>query len=306
MKPDLIVLSAGIGSRYGGLKQIEPVGPNGEAIIEYSVFDAIRAGFGKIIFVINKKIESDFKNHVLVRFEGEIATECVFQELDMLPDGYSVPIGRNKPWGTAHALLAAEEAARLPFCVINADDFYGYEAFAGMKAFLEQKDDDTEYGLMGYRLENTLSEFGSVSRGICRIDNQFTLESIVECKEIIKTEGGIINREDGKHSELMADDVVSMNMWGFNPSIFRYAKELFLHFLRKDAASLKGEFLIPDIVDYLIKEQIASVRVLSTDASWFGITYRDDLERARMSIRKKIESGIYPESLWQNGKPAVR
>lgn len=298
MKPDLIILSAGIGSRYGGLKQIEPVGPNGEAIIEYSVFDAIRAGFGKIIFVINKKIESDFKNHVLMRFEGEIATECVFQEMDMLPDGYSVPIGRTKPWGTAHALMAAENSAKSPFCVINADDFYGYEAFAGMKVFLEQKVDEPEYALMGYRLDNTLSEFGSVSRGICRIDNRFFLESVVECREIIKSEGSIINREDGKHSELPADAVVSMNMWGFNPSIFRYAKELFLHFLRQDAGSLKGEFLIPDIVDYLIKQQTASVRVLSTDASWFGITYREDLERARMSIREKIESGAYPESLW--------
>lgn len=298
MKPSLVVLSAGIGSRYGGLKQIEPVGPNGEAIIEYSVFDAIRAGYGKIVFIINRKIESDFNNHVLVRFEDKIATECVFQEMDMLPEGHTVPSGRTKPWGTAHALMSADKAAKSPFCVINADDFYGYEAFSGMKFFLETKSDEPEYALMGYKLDNTLSEFGSVSRGICQIDNRSFLESVVECREIVKSEGRIINREDGKETELPADAVVSMNMWGFNPSIFPHAKEHFLSFLKQDSGNLKAEFLIPDIVDNLIKKQSASVKVLSTNASWFGITYREDLERARMSIRKKIESGTYPESLW--------
>jgi NDP-sugar pyrophosphorylase family protein len=300
MKPTLLVLAAGLGSRYGSLKQIEPVGPGGEAIIDYSVYDAMRAGFGKVVFVIKKEIEKDFRESLLKRFENRIETSYVFQELDMLPEGYSLPPERKKPWGTAHALMAADGAIETPFAAINADDFYGLEAFEGIGNFLSGKGkDDTDYCMVGYKLMNTLSEHGTVSRGVCQTDQNNFLAGITEITRIRRENGEIVYFDNDHPHNLPEETVVSMNMWGFTPAVFRQLRDKFTIFLDKKINDPGAEYFIPTPVDQLIKEGAARVKVVDCDASWFGITYREDREAVRTSILREIDRGVYPAFLWK-------
>ncbi len=292
-------MAAGLGSRYGSLKQIEPVGPGGEAIIDYSVYDAIKAGFGKVVFVIKKDIEADFRENLLVRFEDRVETGYVFQELDMLPGGYALPSMRKKPWGTAHAILAAEEAVTTPFAAINADDFYGFEAFDEMQKFLSAEAKGTDYSMIGYKLKNTLSKHGTVSRGVCEKDENGFLVSVSELTKIQKVNDHIVYYDNDEPHRLNEDAVVSMNMWGFTPEIFRQIKERFTAFLDKNINNPRAEYYISELTDHLIRDYEARVKVIDCDASWFGITYREDRDFARSSIMEKIRSGSYPQRLWE-------
>lgn len=300
IKPTLLILAAGLGSRYGSLKQIEPIGPGGEAIIDYSVYDAIRAGFGKVVFVIKEEIESDFRESLLTRFENQIETDYVFQELDMLPEGYSVPAERKKPWGTAHAIMTAERSVNEPFAAINADDFYGLEAFTEMHNYLSSNNPEkTDYCMIGYKLKNTLSEHGTVSRGVCDIDENNYLVSVNELTRIKEENNRILYYDNDTSHSLPEDSTVSMNMWGFTPAVFEQIKQRFSSFLDQNINDPKAEYYIPVLVDQLIRAEEARVKVLHCDASWFGITYKEDREVARKAILQKIEQGIYPRKLWK-------
>lgn len=298
-KPALLILAAGLGSRYGSLKQIEPVGPCGEAILDYSVYDAIRAGFGKVVFVIKRDIEADFREVLLKRFEDRIDTAYVFQEPDMLPEGYSLPPERKKPWGTAHAILTAENFINSPFAAINADDFYGSEAFTEMQKFLAGEINETNYSMIGYKLKNTLSLHGTVARGVCDIDDNDFLRSVSELTSIQRENGRIVSYENDESYVLSEDSVVSMNMWGFTPTVFRQIRQRFPAFLDENSDEPKAEYFISSLVDKLIRAGEARVKVLHCDADWFGITYREDRDAARKSILEKIETGIYPAKLWK-------
>lgn len=297
MKPTLLVLAAGMGSRYGGLKQIDPVGPAGETIIDYSIYDALRAGFGKLVFVIRKDIETQFKEIVGARFEKRIATEYVYQELDKLPAGFNVPAGRSKPWGTTQAILMAEDAIREPFAAINADDFYGADSFQVLSQQLQSGSAD--YSMVGFILRNTLSEFGSVARGVCQVDASNYLKSILELTKIEKDGNGAKSiNPDGSISKLSGDEPVSMNMWGFNADIFPHLRREFTEFLKLQGKAEKSECYIPMTVGDLIRNGHARCRVLRSSASWFGVTYREDRPRVVESIRELIRQGLYPEKLW--------
>ena len=296
-KPTLLVLAAGMGSRYGGLKQIDPVGPAGETIIDYSIFDAMRAGFGKLVFVIRHDIEQQFREIVGVRFEKRIAVEYVFQELDKLPPGFSVPAGRTKPWGTTQAILMAENVIREPFAAINADDFYGRNAYAVLARHLTSGTSD--YAMVGFILKNTLSDHGSVARGVSRTDAQHYLTSIVEMTKIEPDGAGAKNTEaDGKITQLNGDEAVSMNFWGFTPALFPQIKVEFEKFLKQAGGELKSECYIPATVGELVTGGKAKVKVLRSPDSWFGVTYREDRPTVVESIRKLIAKGEYPEKLW--------
>jgi NDP-sugar pyrophosphorylase family protein len=299
MKPTLLIMAAGLGSRYGSLKQIEPIGPGGEAIIDYSVYDAIRAGFGKVVFVIKKEIEADFQGSLLKRFENRIETSYVFQELDMLPEGFSLPPDRKKPWGTAHAILISESAIDTPFAAINADDFYGYESFSELNSFLTGKNKETDYCMVGYKLKNTLSEHGTVSRGLCDIDQSGFLRTVTELTKIKQEGAGIVYYDNDEKISLPEESIVSMNMWGFNESVFQKIKERFSAFLDESINDPKAEFYIPTMVDLLIKSGEARVKVLNSNATWFGITYKEDKEAVKQSVLSKIDSGDYPRKLWK-------
>lgn len=298
MQPTLVILAAGLGSRYGRLKQMEAVGPHGEAIIDYSVYDALKSGFGKVVFIIKRDMETSFRENLMARFEKQIEVDYVLQELDMLPQGFALPPDRVKPWGTAHAVMVAESSVKEPFSVINADDFYGFEAFEIMQEFLSSDRKETDYGLVGYKLGNTLSEHGTVSRGTCEIDSDGYLQSVTERTKIGWEENNIVSYEDGATVALPDDTTVSMNMWGFSPVVFDQIKEGFRNFLDEKGDDPKAEYYIPTMVDQMIREDRARVKVLPCDASWFGITYREDLEKVRASIREKIEAGEYPSNLW--------
>ncbi len=295
--PTLLVLAAGMGSRYGGLKQIDPVGPGGETIIDYSIYDALRAGFGKLVFIIRKDIEQPFKEIVGARFEKRIAVEYVFQELDQLPPGFAVPAGRTKPWGTGHAVLMAEGAIHEPFAVINADDFYGAGGFRALARQLQSGTPD--YAMVGFVLRNTLSEFGSVARGVCRVSSDGFLEDVVELTKI-EPDGAHARNTDaaGRVTRLTGDEVVSMNMWGFTPQVFRELREYFEKFLELNGQDAKAEYFIPSVVNELVLAGRARVKVLHTNDSWFGITYREDHPRVVVSIGRLIHDGTYPERLW--------
>ena len=297
-KPILVILAAGMGSRFGGLKQLESIGPNDEVIIDYSVYDAIRAGFGKAVFVIKKEMEEPFKERLLKRFEGHIETETVFQELEDLPDGYSVPEGREKPWGTTHALMMAEPATGNPFSVINADDFYGYEAFRDMGKFLTGKASVDHYSMVGYRLEKTLSDHGTVSRGVCDIDDEGYLNTVIERTKIERQNGKIVAYDEDSKITLPSDALVSMNMWGFTPSVFGHLRKEFITFLDEQGKEMRSECYLPVVVDTLIQRNEAKVSVLDSQSEWFGMTYKEDLEATRKTIREKIKTGVYPEKLW--------
>lgn len=299
IKPTLLILAAGIGSRFGGLKQLEPVGPSGEAIIEYSVYDAMRAGFGKVVFVIKKEMESDFKEFVYKRFDHKIEINLVFQEIDMLPRGYTPPPERKKPWGTAHAILAAKKAVNTPFAVINADDFYGQEAYERMKNFFDKESSETVYGMIGYMLKNTLSAHGAVSRGICETDDKHFLKSITERTKIIRENSGIVYYENGVSGMLSGGAIVSMNIWGFTPSVFQQIEETFSTFLDQYINDPDAEFYTPSLIDQLIRSKSARVKILKCNSSWFGITFREDRELVRASILEMVNSGVYPGDLWE-------
>lgn len=296
----LLIMAAGMGSRFGGLKQIEPFGPNGEFLIDYSIYDAIHAGFTKVVFIIKEENFEIFKKTIGKRVEDKIPVEYVFQKLDNLPDGYTCPEERVKPWGTAHAILSAKNNIFEPFAIINADDFYGYDAFRVASEFLRNKQEENTYTVVGYQVKNTLTENGSVKRGVCKIKNDY-LEEIIESSVI--EENGTITASplDGTASfTISSDTCVSMNMLGFNPSIFPYIEKHFSMFLDKNKDNiLTCEYLIPDVLTMSIKEDYAKVKVIPTIAKWEGVTYKEDKDGVVKAIQKLIENGEYPQNLWK-------
>ncbi len=298
MKPTLLILAAGMGSRYGGLKQIDPIGPSNETIIDYSIYDAIKAGFGKIVFVIRERFEKEFKERFVSKLEGKIELEFVNQELDKIPEGTSYLPEREKPWGTGHAILVAKDVIKEPFAVINADDFYGTEAYKDMADFLINHATDKENSMLGYRLENTISENGSVSRGVCSANEEGNLVDIIERTHIEKLESGIAYLENENWAPLAADSTVSMNFWGFTPGLFAHLESKFTQFMKERGNELKSEFYIPSVVADLINEGITQFKVLKSDSKWFGVTYQEDKESAVQAVRSLIDKGVYPEKLW--------
>ena len=297
IKPTLLVLAAGMGSRYGGLKQIDPVGPAGETIIDYSIFDAMRAGFGKLVFVIRKDIEQQFREVIGSRFEKRIAVEYVFQELDKLPAGFPLPAGRTKPWGTTHAILMAENVLKENFAAINADDFYGRNAYKVLAQHLTSGSPD--YAMVGFILKNTLSDHGSVARGVSRVDANDYLTHIVEMTKVERDGSSAKNTDShGQVTQLTGDEAVSMNFWGFTPALFPQLKVAFEKFLKTHGNELKSECYIPATVGELVTNGQAKCKVLRSPDSWFGVTYREDRPMVVESIRKLIAKGDYPEKLW--------
>jgi dTDP-glucose pyrophosphorylase len=305
----LVVLAAGMGSRYGGLKQMDPVGPSGETILEYSVFDAARAGFGKVVFVIRREFERPFREMAGGWFQGRIAVECAFQDLDDLPKGFAVPAGRTKPWGTTHAVLAAEEAVSTPFAVINADDFYGAESYEALARHLDLQADagfganpnagTAEYAMVGFQLRETLSDSGAVARGLCCVDRDGLLTSIVELTRVERCgEAARSTDASGGVTVLTGKETVSMNMWGFTPAVFGQLRERFTRFLESHGGDVRGECYLPSTVNELMHDGQARVRVLGTDARWFGVTYREDRDQVVEEIRRLVASGAYPARLW--------
>ncbi len=295
-KPTLLILAAGMGSRYGGLKQIDPVGPNGETIIDYSIYDALRAGFGKLVFVIRHDFEKAFKEIIGARFEPRVPVEYVYQELDRLPPGFSVPAGRTKPWGTTHANLLTEDVIREPFAAVNADDFYGRQAYEVLARHLSSGTPD--YAMVGFILRNTLSDHGSVARGVSRVEGDNYLQSVVEMMKIEPDGHGAKNTwPDGKVTKLTGDEAVSMNFWGFTPAVFGQLRDNFTAFLKKSGQEEKSECYIPTTVNELITSGLGRVKVLRTNDSWFGVTYREDRPRVIESVRQLIARGVYPEKL---------
>jgi len=301
IKPTLLVLAAGIGSRYGGLKQLDPVGPAGETIIDFSVYDAMRAGFGKVVFIIRRQIEKEFLQFFEGRFRGKIEMDYVYQELDMLPEGYTVPEGRNKPWGTGHAVLMAKDKIYEPFAVINADDFYGPGAYRALADFFKapRPQGITEYALCGYQLSRTLSDFGGVSRGICETDAAGFLRKIVETHMIQKTHNGYAYPdENGNLVFLPGSTVVSMNTWAFFPEVFHDFEAYFREFLEENSNLAKSEFYIPTVADKLIASGKARFLVLPVNEQWFGVTFPEDRPVVVSKLKELKEQGIYPEKLW--------
>lgn len=289
----LVVLAAGMGSRYGGLKQLDPVGPGGETMLDYSVYDALRAGFSKVVFVIRRDFEDAFRERIVAKYAGRIAVECVFQSLDALPAGLSVPPGREKPWGTGHAAWCAREAVKEPFAVINADDFYGADSYRALAGFLRRAAPN-EAAMVGFRLKNTLSEAGAVSRGICQADTAGKLLSVTE-------RSGILPEQVRADGELRPDSLVSMNCWGFTPAVFPLLEEELVACLTRDmshAGAAKAEFYLPSAVSNLIARGRLVADVLPSESSWFGVTYKEDKPRVVASICTLIDAGLYPEHLW--------
>jgi len=298
MKPTLLILAAGIGSRYGGIKQMDKIGPSGESIIDYSVFDAIRAGFKKVVFVLNPNIEKDFKEVYEPRLNGKIETDYVLQEIKAVPKGVPVNTARVKPWGTGHAVLVAKDAISGPFAVINADDFYGKEAFEKIGNFLTTSENNSNnYAMVGYKLENTLSENGSVSRGICQTENGF-LTDVIERTSIANKGDKIVFNDDGTEEEIDSNSVVSMNFWGFSPLFFDQLERDFTDFMEENASELKAEFFIPTVVNELIEDQEASISMLTSNDQWFGVTYQEDKEITINKVKELVAKGSYPSSLW--------
>jgi len=298
MKPTLLILAAGMGSRYGGLKQMDELGPHGESIIDYSVYDAIQSGFDKVVFVIRESFADVFKARFEPRLAGKIKTEYVYQDLQDLPEGFSVPEGREKPWGTGHAILMAKNVIKEPFAIINADDFYGREAYKQVFDFVMESTDDNQYAMVGYSLNNTLSEHGTVSRGVCETDSKDNLVNIVERTRIgYEGEKIFFYEEDGK-TELTGQEAVSMNFWAFKPNYFERLESAFLDFLKEKGQEMKSEFYFNAVVDQLIKKGEVSTKVIRTDAKWFGVTYKEDKPLVQQKIDDLIQNGIYPAKLW--------
>ena len=303
VKPTLLVLAAGMGSRYGSLKQMDGVGPNGEAIIDYSIYDAVRAGFGRVVFVIRHLFEKEFREiFTPERFGGRIAVDFVFQELDKLPAGFTVPADRVKPWGTNHAvMMGAEAIGDEPFAVINADDFYGDDAYRTMADYLRSvAGQKNHYCMVGYEIQNTLSEHGAVSRGVCGVDRNGNLTSMVERTRIERRDGRIAYEDERGEWVPMADDTpVSMNMFGFTPDYFDYSEKYFSTYLKDNIDNPKSEFYIPTMVNKLVSDGKAQLRVLRSSARWFGVTYKEDRPAVVERIAKLVEAGVYPAKLWE-------
>lgn len=297
VKPTLLVMAAGMGSRYGGLKQIDPVGPGGEPIMDYSIFDALRAGFGKVVFVIRKDIEAAFREKIGSQYEKHVQVDYAFQELNNLPAGFKVPEGRTKPWGTTQALLSTTGVINEPFAAINADDFYGEESYRVLAKHLTSKSPD--YCMVGFILRKTLSDFGAVTRGICKVDASGYLQGIVETAGI-EGNGNAAKVSDaaGAVTSLTGDEHVSMNMWGFTPHILEQLDNLFTDFLKRNGTEAKSECYLPTSVNDLVQAGRARVQVLPTSDAWFGVTYREDRPRVVENIQKLIQAGRYPEKLW--------
>ncbi len=299
MKPTLLVLAAGMGSRYGGQKQTDAFGPSGETITDYSIFDGLKAGFGKVVFVIAPRMEEEFKTDYIKRFPSDLQVEYVVQDVKNVPEGFTVPEERVKPWGTAHAVLMAKDAISEPFAVINADDFYGRESYRIMHDFLVQAQPG-EYSLVGFTLSKTVSEHGSVARGICETDENEYLTDIVERTKIFSKDGRIwYEDERGSTHDLSPDAKVSMNLFGFTPDIFGHLESQFRAYIEKNINSAKAEFFIPYVADNLIRNQEASFKVLGTPESWFGVTYQDDRPHVLNMINRLVEEGVYPTPLWK-------
>ena len=299
MKPTLFVLAAGMGSRYGGLKQLDGLGPNGETIMDYSIFDALRGGFGKVVFVIRKDFEQDFRDKILSKYEGHIPCELVFQSIDDLPEGFTCPEGRTKPWGTNHAVLMGKDVIKEPFAVINADDFYGRESFAILADYLKGLEGKkNEYCMVGYRVGNTLSESGSVARGVCETNAEKHLTSVVERTQIERRDGKVMFKEGDTWTAIDDNAPVSMNMWGITPDYFKYSEDFFSAYLKDNIGNPKSEFYIPTMVNKLVADGKAQLRVLHSAAQWFGVTYKEDRPAVVERIRKLIAAGVYPDKLW--------
>ena len=301
MKPTLFVLAAGMGSRYGGLKQLDGLGPNGETIMDYSIFDAIRGGFGKIVFVIRRDFEQDFRDKVLSKYEGHIPTELVFQAIDDLPAGFTCPADRAKPWGTNHAVLMGKDVIKEPFAVINADDFYSRDAFAVMGKWLNELPEGStgKYSMVGFRICNTLSENGTVARGVCAKNEAGMLTDVVERTEIMRVDGTICYKdENGEWQPVGEETPVSMNFWGFTPDYFNYSEAQFVDFLKENIDKPKSEFFIPLVVDTLINGGKATCEVLDTTAKWFGVTYAADRPGTVEKIQALVDAGEYPNKLF--------
>ncbi len=298
MKPTLLILAAGMGSRYGGLKQMDELGPHGESIIDYSVYDAIQSGFEKVVFVIRKSFADAFKARFEPTLEGKIKTEYVYQELNDLPEGFTLPEGREKPWGTGHAILMAKNVINEPFAIINADDFYGREAYKQVFDFVAESTNNSEYAMVGYALNNTLSEHGTVSRGVCETNEKGNLVNIVERTKIGYEGDKIFFYEGDSKTELTGNEAVSMNFWAFKPEYFKHLEKAFIEFLKEKGTEMKSEFYFNAVVDGLIKKGEASTKVIHTDAKWFGVTYKEDKPLVQDKLNQLIQDDIYPEKLW--------
>ena len=292
-----------MGSRYGGLKQLDGLGPNGETIMDYSIYDAIQAGFGKIVFIIRKEFEQDFRDKVLSKYEGHIPAEVCFQALENLPEGFTVPEGRQKPWGTNHAVMMAKDVIKEPFCVINCDDFYNRDSFMVIGKYLANLPEGAknDYTMVGFRVGNTLSDNGTVARGICAKDENDNLTTVVERTEIMRVNGAVSYKDENGEWVAVDDNTpVSMNMWGFTPDYFEYSEEYFKEFLSdpKNIENLKAEFFIPLMVNKLITEHTATVKVLDTTSKWFGVTYAADRQATVDRIQTLVDEGVYPAKLF--------
>lgn len=299
MKPTLLVLAAGMGSRYGGIKQMDAFGPNGETIIDYSIYDAIASGFGKIVFVIREDFAEAFKDLFEPKLKGKIKTEYVYQEQDAYLQGVHVPVERSKPWGTAHAVLCGKEVIHEPFAVINADDFYGRDAFDKAVKFLSGEVSSKKYCIIGYELGKTVSPNGSVSRGVCEIDENYNLIEITERTKIFTKEGKIYYTENGMEVPLLPDVPVSMNFWGFHPEVFDFIQDEFKKFAIEFGSNPKAEFFIPLIGEVFIHQKKGTIKVIPTDSTWFGVTYREDAPGVRRCIQELVQQGVYDEKLWK-------
>ena len=288
----LLVMAAGMGSRYGGLKQLDAVGPSGETIIDYSVYDAIRAGFNKVVFIIRKDFEDEFKSQITDKYSGKIQVEFAFQDLHDLPDGFTCPEGRKKPWGTGHAILAASDLIHEPFVAINGDDFYGGESFKIVADYYQSGADN--FSMVAFQLDKTLSTFGGVTRGLCTVKKE-KLDTVIETGELQRTEQGVTS---DRNIKLDGSEPVSMNVWGFTPILFKYLKDMFVEFLHDEGNEIRSEYLIPSVVNELIQSGREDVHVLRSASSWFGITYKDDRPFVMREIQKLVDSGTYPKQLF--------
>ncbi len=304
MQPTLLILAAGMASRYGSMKQTEGFGPDGETIMDYSIYDAIRAGFGKVVFIIRKDFAENFKARYNEKLKDRIAVEYVYQEMDSFVDPSNIPEGRTKPWGTGHAVLCARDVIKEPFAVINADDFYGTDAFIKAAEFLNNSCTEKTAAIIGYQLNKTLSDHGTVSRGVCEVDANHHLISINERTNIYAENGKVMYEENGSKHEVDAQSSVSMNFWCFHPSIFNTMETLFAEFVQTNTENIKAEFFIPIIADQFIKDGKGEIIVIPTSAQWFGVTYKEDAPAVKASLDKLINDKFYPESLWDMEKIA--
>ncbi|MBI5913935.1 MAG: nucleotidyltransferase [Bacteroidetes bacterium] len=302
MKPTLLILAAGMGSRYGGLKQLDEVGQAGEAIMDYSIYDALKAGFGKVVFVIRRDFEQEFKEKIASRWEGKTEIGFAFQGPDTYVPAVPGQVERAKPWGTGHAVLVAKDVVREPFVAINADDFYGFSGFQKMAEFLVSDCQSTHYGMVGYVLKNTLSENGAVSRGVCSMDENHLLRTVTECTGIEETQSGIFYKSENGKAPLNGNSLVSMNIWGFHPHIFELLQKGFNDFVEKNAANSKAEFYISSFANDLINSGTATFKVLPNDEKWYGVTYREDKETVQRAFVEMTRAGKYPVPLWGRGR----